>query len=112
MVLPLGSSMNELAYDVYFEEKQEGQRMVFTSRECPRWLYAGVTPALMVIQMLAVLCALAQPAYAYVDPGGGILSLQIISSTCVGMIFLIRRRLRGFLKKMNGSPGSKSEKAN
>jgi hypothetical protein len=64
----------------------------------------------MVVEMLAVLCALAQPAYAYVDPGSGLLALQIISSTFAGMIFLLRRRVRGFLKRMTGHSGSKGKK--
>ncbi len=64
----------------------------------------------MVVEMLAVLCALAQPAYAYVDPGSGLLALQIISSTFAGMIFLLRRRVRGFLKRMTGHSGSKNKK--
>jgi hypothetical protein len=64
----------------------------------------------MVIQMLAVLCALAQPAYAYVDPGSGLLALQIISTTFAGMIFLIRRRVRGFLRRITGHSESKSKK--
>jgi hypothetical protein len=62
--------------------------------------------------MLAVLCALAQPAYAYVDPGSGLLALQIISTTFAGMIFLLRRRLCGFLRHMTGHSGSKSKKVN
>jgi hypothetical protein len=67
---------------------------------------------MIVLQMIAVLCALAQPAYAYVDPGSGLLAMQIISTTFAGMIFLLRRRLRGFLKQMTGHSGSKSEKVN
>jgi hypothetical protein len=61
-------------------------------------------------QSLAVLCAFAQPAYAYVDPGSGLLAFQIISTTFAGMIFLLRRRLRGFLRHITGHSGSKSEK--
>jgi len=74
-----------------------------------RQLYAALTFSLTVIQMLAVLCALAQPAYAYVDPGSGILALQIISTTFAGMMFLLRRRLRGFFRHMTGHLGSESK---
>jgi hypothetical protein len=49
---------------------------------------------LMVIQVLAVLCALAKPAYAYVDPGSGLLVFQMMSTTFAGIIFMLRRRLR------------------
>jgi hypothetical protein len=64
----------------------------------------------MVFQMLAVLCALAQPAYAYIDPGSGLLAFQIISTTFAGMIFMLRRRLRDSLWRLTRRFGSKSEK--
>ena len=48
----------------------------------------------MVFQMVVVLCVLARPAYAYADPGAGILAFQIMSTTFAGLIFLIRVRLR------------------
>lgn len=76
-----------------------------------RQLYAALTLSLMVLQMLAVLCALAQPAYAYIDPGSGLLSLQIISTTFAGMIFMLRKSLRGFLRHLTDHPGAKSKKA-
>jgi hypothetical protein len=50
------------------------------------------------VQVLAVLCALAQPAYAYADPGAGLLALQLISTTFAGIIFMIRKRLRRFFR--------------
>lgn len=77
-----------------------------------RQLYAALTFSLMVLEIVAVLCALAQPAYAYIDPGSGLLSLQIISTTFAGMIFMLRKSLRGFLRHMIDHPGPKSKKAN
>lgn len=59
-----------------------------------RQLYAAITLFLLVLQILAILCALAQPAYAYVDPGSGLLALQIVSSTVAGFIFIVRNRIR------------------
>jgi hypothetical protein len=59
-----------------------------------RTLYAVLDLVLMAVLILAVLCVLARPAYAYVDPGSGLLALQVISSTFAGMIFLVRKRLR------------------
>ena len=64
----------------------------------------------MVLQIVAVLCALAQPAYAYVDPGSGLLAFQIISTTFAGMIFMLRRRLRAVLRLMTGQSGLKGKK--
>jgi hypothetical protein len=57
-------------------------------------LFSVITVSLLLIQMLAILCALAKPAYAYVDPGSGLLAFQIISTTFAGAIFLVRKRLR------------------
>ena len=49
---------------------------------------------LVVLQVIAVLCALAKPAYAYVDPGSGLLAFQILSTTFAGFLFMVRRRIR------------------
>jgi hypothetical protein len=50
--------------------------------------------------VIAVLCALTQPAHAYVDPGSGLVAIQIVSSTFAGIIFLLRSRLRQFIRKI------------
>jgi len=52
----------------------------------------------MTLQILAVLGALEQPAYAYVDPGSGLLALQILSTTFAGFIFILRRRVHQFFR--------------
>jgi hypothetical protein len=59
-----------------------------------RKLYVYLAASLTVLQVLAVLCALEQPAYAYVDPGSGLLAFQILGSTFAAGIFLLRRQLR------------------
>lgn len=74
-----------------------------------RYTYAVIVHSLFVIQILAVLCALAQPAYAYVDPGSGLLAFQVISTTFAGIIFLIRRNVRRLFGAKRSRP--KSEKA-
>jgi uncharacterized membrane protein (DUF4010 family) len=76
-----------------------------------RWLYAGLNFSLTVFSILAVLCAFAQPAYAYVDPGSGLFAFQIISTTVAGMIFMLRRRLHGLIRSLTMHSGPKSEKA-
>lgn len=53
--------------------------------------------AAIAIWIFAVINLIAQPAYAYVDPGSGLLALQIIGSTIVGATFLIRKRIRQML---------------
>lgn len=64
-------------------------RMV-SRRVLMNWVWAG-------IPLLAFLLCTTRPAYAYVDPGAGILTLQIIGSAFAGMIFMARRRLRSLL---------------
>jgi hypothetical protein len=69
-----------------------------------RPICTALTISLGVIQMLAVLGALAQPAYAYADPGSGLLAFQIISTSFAGFIFLIRRRLRSLFGSRRSKP--------
>lgn len=49
---------------------------------------------MVVVWLFAVICVVAQPAYAYVDPGSGLFLVQIIGTTFVGATFLIRKRVR------------------
>ena len=62
-----------------------------------RRLDARLCKWLAALELLAVLGAFAQPAYAYVDPGSGLLAFQIISTTFAGMIFMLRGRVRTLL---------------
>jgi hypothetical protein len=75
-----------------------------------RKLHGAWTCLLFIIETLAVLCALTQPAYAYVDPGSGLLAFQIISTTFAGMLFLLRRRVRRLIGYISGHSRSKGEK--
>jgi hypothetical protein len=74
-------------------------------------LLAGFIHCLTGVQVLALLFALAKPAYAYVDPGSGLFALQVISTTFAGMIFILRRRLQTILRKMTLRSRSEREKA-
>jgi hypothetical protein len=76
-----------------------------------RWMIAGLDVFLTVVLFLAALCALAQPAYAYVDPGSGLIAFQIISTTIAGMVFMLRKRLRSLFRKMTLHSVSRAEKA-
>jgi len=76
-----------------------------------RWMVAGLDVALTVLLFLAAFCALAQPAYAYVDPGSGLIAFQIISTTLAGMIFMLRKRLRSLIRKMTLRSVSRAGKA-
>lgn len=50
----------------------------------------------LIVTLLAliVLCVTSKPAYGYVDPGSGLLLLQILGSTFAGAVFLARQRIR------------------
>jgi hypothetical protein len=61
-----------------------------------RQLYALSVFSYDILLVVVVLCALAKPAYGYVDPGSGLLAFQVISSTFAGIGFLVRKRLRSF----------------
>jgi hypothetical protein len=76
-----------------------------------RWMVTGIDLSLTALLFLALLCVLAQPAYAYVDPGSGLFALQIISTTFAGMIFMLRRRLRSLFRGATLRSISKAEKA-
>lgn len=71
-----------------------------------RKLFAALLGVLTVFQVVAVLNALAQPAYAYVDPGSGLLAFQMVSTTFAGMIFMARKRLVSLFKKKYPEPKS------
>ena len=74
-----------------------------------RLFFCLLNSSLMVLQMAAVLCALARPAYAYVDPGSGFLAVQMVSTTFAGFIFLIRRRIRSFFGTRNSAKKNQSD---
>lgn len=75
-----------------------------------RRLYVICNILLFGCQALAVLCALAQPAYAYVDPGSGLFAVQLIGTTIAGAIFLIRRRLRRILRFLHMGRNNEHQK--
>jgi hypothetical protein len=75
-----------------------------------RWFHADGRLLLTAFQLLVVLCVFAKPAYAYVDPGSGLLAFQIISTTFAGMIFMMRRRLQSLFHSVATHFGSKGEK--
>ena len=56
-------------------------------------LAKGLYLASGALLVFATTNLIAQPAFAYVDPGSGLLLLQVIGSTFVGVVFLIRKRI-------------------
>lgn len=46
------------------------------------------------VEILVLLAALAKPAYGYVDPGSGLLAVQVGGSMLAGGLFILRSKLR------------------
>lgn len=46
------------------------------------------------IQLLILLAAFTKPAYGYVDPGSGLLAIQVGGSMLAGGLFILRSKLR------------------
>ena len=65
-----------------------------------RYLSRGLYCICVVVWFFVLLCVIAQPAYAYVDPGSGLFVIQVIGSTFVGFAFLIRKRIRQMLNAL------------
>jgi hypothetical protein len=57
-----------------------------TARIC----HAGLTVCLL----FSLICLLERRAYAYVDPGSGLLAFQTLSAFLTGIFFYFRQRLR------------------
>ena len=65
--------------------------------------------ALSVALVLALTAWFERPAYAYIDPGSGLLTLQTLGAVFTGILFYLRRRLRSLLKR---TPAKDPEKTN
>ena len=53
---------------------------------------------LAVAQVAALAFAFQRPAYAYADPGSGLLFLQVAGSMAAGALFIVRSKLRRFFR--------------
>jgi hypothetical protein len=53
---------------------------------------------LAVAQVTALAFAFQRPAYAYADPGSGLLFLQVAGSMAAGALFIVRSKLRKFFR--------------
>jgi hypothetical protein len=76
-----------------------------------RTLFRNVGLVLGILQIAAVLCALEQPARAYVDPGSGYVFLQVIGSMFAGALFYLRHRLRRMFAIATDSPSAENDSA-
>jgi len=65
--------------------------------------------AFAVIEMALLLSALARPAYAYVDPGSGLLAIQVGGSMLAGALFVLRSKVRKLLRLAPPQPKPEAE---
>ena len=49
---------------------------------------------LAIAQFITLAAAFQKPAYAYADPGSGLLFLQVAGSMAAGALFIVRSKLR------------------
>jgi hypothetical protein len=54
------------------------------------------------IELVVLLAALTKPAYGYVDPGSGLLAVQVGGSMLAGGLFILRSKIRR-LFRMNST---------
>ena len=54
---------------------------------------------LAVAQFITLAIAFQKPAYAYADPGSGLLFLQVAGSMVAGALFIVRSKLRKFFHR-------------
>ena len=65
-----------------------------------RFSYVFVT----VLMLLALSVSLERKAYAYVDPGSGLLLLQGLGTVVTGVLFTLRKRIKAlFVRSKSGS---------
>jgi hypothetical protein len=59
-----------------------------------RHLFRTLLVLLAVVQFVTLAIAFQKPAYAYADPGSGLLFLQVAGSMVAGALFIVRSKLR------------------
>jgi hypothetical protein len=87
--------------DVFFHEKAGSMRKV------NRWAWC----CFGLFQVLVFLVAAAKPANAYVDPGSGLLFLQVGGSMLAGAMFVLRAKIRKLFGLANPAEAKDETKA-
>jgi hypothetical protein len=67
----------------------------------------AVLVAFTAIELTILLIAFAKPAYGYVDPGSGLLAIQVGGSMLAGALFVLRTKIRKLFRM--GAPEGKAE---
>ncbi|HEV2323441.1 MAG TPA: hypothetical protein VGS10_05780 [Terracidiphilus sp.] len=58
----------------------------------------GFVAVIGMLQVLALVVAFSRPAYAYVDPGSGLLLAQIGGSMVAGVLLYLRSKIKRLLR--------------
>ncbi len=67
--------------------------------------------ALASVELVVLLAALTKPAYGYVDPGSGLLAVQVGGSMLAGGLFILRSRLRRLFNITSNGEKLEAEKS-
>ncbi|HEY1499159.1 MAG TPA: hypothetical protein VGF88_06255 [Acidobacteriaceae bacterium] len=67
--------------------------------------------ALASVELVILLAALAKPAYGYVDPGSGLLAVQVGGSMLAGALFILRSKLRRLFRLSSNNENPETEKS-
>lgn len=67
--------------------------------------------ALASVELVVLLAALAKPAYGYVDPGSGLLAVQLGGSMLAGGLFVLRSKIRRLFRITPTDEKTETEKS-
>jgi len=67
--------------------------------------------ALASVELLVLLAALTKPAYGYVDPGSGLLAMQVGGSMLAGGLFILRSKIRRLFRLASPEPKTEAEES-
>jgi hypothetical protein len=74
---------------------------MFKLKEKAAMRWVGVFP--LVLMLLGATCLFERPAYAYVDPGSGLLAVQAVGSAIVATGWYLRRKIYLFLQHVDST---------
>jgi hypothetical protein len=67
--------------------------------------------ALASVELVVLLAAFTKPAYGYVDPGSGLLAVQVGGSMLAGGLFILRSKIRSLFHLTSRSEKLEAEKS-
>jgi hypothetical protein len=62
-------------------------------------------------ELFVLLAAFAKPAYGYVDPGSGLLAVQVGGSMLAGGLFILRSKIRKLFGLSSAQPQAERKEA-